>query len=153
MAKRGRKPNYQKWYEKYQKKLKRKYKNYFLNWKGQYVAPHYKEKEFISDINLYFANERIKSAVEQIVKAQAVEAKKLLDFRVDNIIDNLYRKDIKGDDFANFQNELKNLLGPDITRTKLQNLFIKNDRIITKLYSIFDKYSNLFNIDYNFYIQ
>ena len=53
MAKRGRKPNYQKWYEKYKVKLKRKYKNYFLNWKGQYVAPHYKEKEFISDINLY----------------------------------------------------------------------------------------------------
>ena len=104
MAKRGRKPNYQKWYEKYKVKLKRKYKNYFLNWKGQYVAPHYKEKEFISDINLYFGNEGIKSAVEQIVKAQAVEAKKLLDFRVDNIIDNLYRKDIKGNDFANFQN-------------------------------------------------
>lgn len=153
MAKRGRKPNYQKWYEKYKAKLKRKYKNYFLNWKGQYVAPHYKEKEFISDINLYFGNEGIKSAVEQIVKAQAVEAKKLLDFRVDNIIDNLYRKDIKSNDFANFQNELKNILGPNISRTKLQNLFIKNDPIITNLYSIFDKYSNLFNIDYNFYIQ
>lgn len=153
MAKRGRKPNYTKWYEKYQAKLKRKYKNYFLNWQGQYVAPHYKEKEFISDINLYFGTEKIKSAVEQIVQAQVKEAKELLNFRVDNIIDNLYRKDIKNNDFNNFQNELRNLLGPNITRTKLQNLFIKNDPIVTDLYSIFDKYSNLFSIDYNFYIQ
>ena len=28
MAKKGRKPNYNKWYEKYQKTLERKYKNY-----------------------------------------------------------------------------------------------------------------------------
>ena len=153
MTKRGRKPNYTKWYEKYQKILERKYKNYFLNWKREYQAPLYKEQEFISDINLYFANEKIKSATEQIIQDQVKKSEILVEIKVDNIINNLYRKDIKNKDFSYFQNDLMAVLGHKMTRTKLKDLFIKNDDTIIFINSIFDKYKYLFNIDSNYYIQ
>ena len=153
MAKKGRKPNYTKWYENYQKTLKRKYKNYFLNWKREYQAPLYKEQEFISDINLYYADEKIKSATERIIQDQVKKGEILAEIKVDHIIDNLYRTDIKNKDFKNFQNDLMAVLGHRMTRTKLKELFIKNDDIIMFINSIFIKYSNLFDIDATYYIQ
>lgn len=153
MAKKGRKPNYTKWYEKYQKTLERKYKNYFLNWRREYQAPLYKEKEFKSDINLYYADETIKSATEQIIQDQVKKGEILVELKVDHIIDNLYRTDIKNKDFKNFQNDLMAVLGHRMTRTKLKELFIKNDDILMFINSIFIKYSDLFDIDATYYIQ
>ena len=153
MAKKGRKPNYTKWYENYQKTLERKYKNYFLNWKREYQAPLYKEQEFISDINLYYADEKIKSATERIIQDQVKKGELLAEIKVDHIIDNLYRTDIKNKDFKNFQNDLMAVLGHRMTRTKLKELFIKNDDIIMFINSIFIKYSDLFDIDATYYIQ
>lgn len=153
MAKKGRKPNYTKWYENYQKTLERKYKNYFLNWKREYQAPLYKEQEFISDINLYYADEKIKSATKQIIQDQVKKGEILVELKVDHIIDNLYRTDIKDKDFKNFQNDLMAVLGHRMTRTKLKELFIKNNDIIMFINSIFIKYSDLFDIDATYYIQ
>ena len=153
MAKKGRKPNYTKWYENYQKTLERKYKNYFLNWKREYQAPLYKEQEFISDINLYYADEKIKSATERIIQDQVKKGEILVEIKVDHIIDNLYRTDITNKDFKNFQNDLMAVLGHRMTRTKLRELFIKNDDIIMFINSIFIKYSDLFDIDATYYIQ
>lgn len=153
MAKKGRKPNYTKWYENYQKTLERKYKNYFLNWKREYQAPLYKKQEFISDINLYYADEKIKSATERIIQDQVKKGELLAEIKVDHIIDNLYRTDIKNKDFKNFQNDLMAVLGHRMTRTKLKELFIKNDDIIMFINSIFIKYSDLFDIDATYYIQ
>lgn len=152
MAKRGRKPNYTNWYEFYQKTLEKKYKNYFINRKGNYQAPLYSEQEFKSDINLYYADEKIKSATEQIIQDQAKKGENLIELKVENIFTNLYRKDIKNKDFNNFQNDLMTVLGPGMTRNRLKLLFYTNDPIIADLNAVFDKYSNLFDIDSNYYI-
>lgn len=160
MSKRGRKPNYQKWYENYQKNLKKNYEGIFtIVTKGPngyttfYGQPRLSLKKFIEAINSNYSNQKIKEAVSNFTLDVAMSQTKFISEKVRQYINIYYNTKILSGRALEFQNKLQAILGPRPNRRDLFDAYREKKPIAIEIEILREEYKDVFNYKKEYYIQ
>lgn len=159
MAKRGRKPNYTKWYEKYQKKLKKEYEGIFtIVTKGPngyttfYGPPRLSTNKFIEAITSNYSNQKIKEATANFILDVAMSQTKFISEKVTRYINIYYNTKILSGRALEFQNKLQAILGPRPNKRDLFDAYRAKQQIAIDIEILREEYSDIFNYKKEDYI-